>query len=114
MCNNHRCDMGSGCESVGNICGANVLRDGGKVNAQQDCCDGHQAVCKLDSSGIPRCYGGGTTACPIGYTGAAGCCIAAGQTCQLKDQCCGGLPCVPGPGGGLICQGQSCKPIGAS
>ena len=32
--------------------------DGGKINASQDCCDGMKDVCKLDSSGIPRCFGG--------------------------------------------------------
>jgi hypothetical protein len=40
--------------------GAKVLRDGGSVNASQNCCEGMKDVCKLDSSGIPRCFGGGS------------------------------------------------------
>ncbi|MBL8952450.1 MAG: hypothetical protein JNK82_16840, partial [Myxococcaceae bacterium] len=114
MCSGGRCDNGQSCNPVGNICGAPVLPDGGKINASQNCCDGMKEVCKPDSSGIPRCFGGGSTACPTGYTGEAPCCIAAGDTCQFKDQCCDGLPCVPGDGGVLRCQGQTCKPAGAT
>jgi hypothetical protein len=105
QCTNGRCDNGTSCNGTGNICGAPVLPDGGKVNASQNCCDGMKSVCKLDSSGIPRCFGGGTSQCPTGYTGVAPCCIASGQTCQFKDQCCGSSPCLPNPDGGqdLVC-----------
>jgi hypothetical protein len=109
-----RCDQGNACNPVGNICGARVLPDGGSINAPQDCCDGQKDVCKLDSSGIPRCFGGGSASCPTGYTGQAGCCIAAGNECQFKDQCCGGAPCVPGPNGKLVCTVASCAPVGSS
>ncbi len=119
-----RCDQGNACNPVGNICGAPVLPDGGSTNAPQDCCDGHVSnggqvgpgsdVCKLDSSGIPRCFGGASTTCPTGYTGEGQCCIAAGQECQFKDQCCGGAPCVPGPNGKLVCTVANCTPVGAS
>jgi len=119
-----RCDQGNACNPVGNICGAHVLPDGGSVNAPQDCCNGHVSsggqvtpgsdVCKLDSSGIPRCFGGASTQCPTGYTGQEGCCIAAGDECQFKDQCCGGAPCVPGPSGKLVCTVASCTPVGTA
>jgi len=109
-----RCDQGNACNPVGNICGAPVLPDGGSINAPQDCCDGQKDVCKLDSSGIPRCFGGGSTTCPTGYTGEAPCCIAPGNECQFKDQCCGGAPCVPGPGGKLVCTVGTCKAVGAT
>jgi hypothetical protein len=101
-----RCDNGTACNPVGNICGApQSLPDGGtfKINASQDCCDGKKEVCKSDSSGIPRCFGGGSTTCPTGFTGQAGCCIATGSECQFKDQCCGGAPCLPGSDGKLRC-----------
>jgi len=118
-CNDGRCDHGNACNPVGNICGANVLPDGGHINAPQDCCDNAPTgpgkdVCKLDSSGIPRCFGGGSAQCPTGYTGDAGCCIAAGQQCQFKDQCCGGAPCVPGADGGLVCTVNSCTSVGST
>ena len=110
-----RCDQGQACVAVGTICGASIpLPDGGSVdvNAQNDCCDGHKAVCKLDSSGLPRCFGGGSASCPTGYTGKDSCCIPAGDECQFKDQCCGGAPCVPGQGGKLRCTVANCKAVG--
>ena len=118
-----RCDEGNACNPVGNICGAPVLPDGGSINAPQSCCDGHwngqntvpgSDVCKLDTSGIPRCFGGASGSCPTGYTGQAGCCIATGDECQFKDQCCGGAPCVPGPNGKLVCTVANCKSVGTS
>jgi hypothetical protein len=113
-----RCDNGQACNPVGNICGAPFdLPDGGifKVNASQDCCDGKKEVCKRDSAGIPRCFGGGSTQCPTGYTGVAPCCIDTGDICQFKDQCCGGAPCVPDQMGVLRCSaGSSCTPLGAA
>ncbi|MHB8872467.1 MAG: hypothetical protein ACYC8T_02155 [Myxococcaceae bacterium] len=123
-----RCDNGQSCNGVGNICGAAVLPDGGKINASQNCCDGPPGSpnqppyrgCRLDSSGIPRCFGGcpggvcdGT--CPNGYTGVEPCCIAQGVACQFKDQCCNGAPCLPSGDGGLVCGVTvSCLPVGAS
>jgi hypothetical protein len=117
MCTEGRCDNGQSCNPVGNICGAPVLPDGGKINASENCCNSFASgkdVCKLDSSGIPRCFGGGSASCPTGYTGDAGCCIAAGDQCQFKDQCCGGAPCVPGADGGLVCTVASCTPVGTT
>ena len=124
---NGRCDNGQACNGVGNICGASVLPDGGKINASQNCCDGPPAAptspyrgCRLDASGIPRCFGGCpdgvcTGTCPTGYTGVAPCCIAEGAACQFKDQCCNGAPCVPGGDGGLACGVTvSCLPVGAT
>jgi len=112
-----RCDNGQSCNPTGNICGARVLPDGGHINASENCCNDFSVgkdVCKLDSSGIPRCFGGASARCPTGYTGQPGCCIAAGQECQFKDQCCGGAPCVPGSNGKLVCTVASCTPVGAT
>lgn len=114
QCNEGRCDNGQMCNPVGNICGAPVLRDGGSINASQNCCDGMKDVCKVDSSGIPRCYGGFSGNCPTGYTGQAGCCIATGDVCQFRDQCCNGALCLPSDGGGLRCQTQTCTPLGGA
>jgi hypothetical protein len=93
------------------------LPDGGivQVNASTNCCNGGPgnglAVCKLDSSGIPRCFGGYSPQCPTGYTGAPGCCIAPGDTCQFSDQCCNGQRCLPADGG-LRCGVASCRRLG--
>lgn len=97
------CDHGTACNAAGNICGAPVLPDGGKINAPQDCCDGHQSVCKLDSSGIPRCFGGASGSCPTGYTGTAPCCISQGSSCAFKDQCCNGMLCLQNGDAGFSC-----------
>ena len=116
-----RCDNGQSCNGVGNICGAGTLPDGGAVdiNASQNCCDGRKDVCKVDSSGVPRCFGGGTGpsgACPSGYTGEAPCCIASNDTCQFSEQCCDGALCLPaGDGTGrLSCQRPTCDPVGTN
>ena len=89
-----------------------MLPDGGKINAPQNCCDGLKEVCKLDSSGIPRCFGGGSATCPTGFTGVAPCCIATGLACQFSSQCCGGTPCVPDSFGVLRCLTVACQPAG--
>src|SRR5262249_16992853 len=66
-------------------------------------------VCKLDVSGIPRCFGGcmgGNCGgmCPTGYDpNNPNCCIQVGQACQFRDQCCNLAPCVPAPAGGFVC-----------
>jgi hypothetical protein len=91
----HVCDNGTACNPPGNICGGS-----GAVNASQNCCDGKKDVCKPDSAGIMRCWGGCPnnvcpTGCDTGYTGEPGCCIPAGDVCQFSGQCCGGLPCTP-------------------
>jgi hypothetical protein len=114
QCDGNRCDNGQSCNPVGNICGAPVLPDGGKINASQNCCNGMKDVCKLDGSGIPRCFGGGSVMCPTGYTGQAPCCIEPGNLCQFRDQCCNGAACVPGSDGGVQCVVSSCVPPGGA
>jgi hypothetical protein len=120
-----RCNLGISCEPPGIICGNAKLADGGtlSINAPVDCCTGitppvdTMNLCKLDSSGIPRCFGGKSGQCPTGYTGKSPCCIQAGNLCQFKDQCCNGLPCLPNPdgGAGFYCTVTSnCLPLGAS
>ncbi len=91
----NRCDQGQACNAPGVTCGAPVLPGGGHIPASQDCCDGKKEVCKLDSSGIPRCFGGGSPTCPTGYDPTIpSCCIQAGQACEFRDQCCNYEPCV--------------------
>lgn len=107
-----RCDNGQSCNPVGNICGAPVLPDGGSINASQNCCDGRKDVCKLDSAGIPRCFGGCpndncSPECPTGYDPVdPNCCIPTGDECQFRDQCCNYAPCVPNANGVLVCGDQ--------
>ena len=118
-----RCDNGQACNGVGNICGAPHLVDGGpatypdggiiQVNAPQDCCNGHQQVCRLDSSGVPRCFGGGSVSCLAGYTGLAPCCIQTNQLCQFSDQCCSSAKCLPGDGG-FYCTLPNCAGLGTT
>jgi hypothetical protein len=116
QCSGGRCDNGQSCNPVGNICGeALPFGDGGVINvpASQNCCSGGKDVCKLDSQGLPRCFGGGSTQCPTGYTGISPCCIANYQPCQFSNQCCSGAACVPGGDGGLQCiPPPACQPLG--
>jgi hypothetical protein len=114
-----RCTNGVSCNPPGNICGGS-----GATNASQNCCDGKKAVCKPDSNGIYRCFGGGTTGCPTGYDASnPACCIPAQDpaalttvsVCQFRDQCCGGAPCVPDANGVLHCTAvTSCKAAGTT
>jgi hypothetical protein len=116
VCDTGRCDNGQSCNPVGNICGAPLpYGDGGTISvpASQNCCNGQKDVCKLDSQGLPRCFGGASTTCPTGYTGVAPCCIAFNQPCQFSDQCCSGAKCIPGNDGGLQCAPPpACAPLG--
>jgi hypothetical protein len=132
---NYRCDQGTACRAPGTICGKPTMQlpdggyafyrlpDGGEfqVSSETNCCDGYklpssiEITCKVDSSGVPRCFGGGSTACPTGYTGEPGCCIATGDVCQFRDQCCNGALCVPPPDGGPSrCSISTCDPIGTN
>jgi hypothetical protein len=111
MCESGRCNNGTSCNGTGNICGAGKLPDGGvlSINASQNCCDGQKEVCKVDMSGVPRCFGGGSiVGCPNGYTSTdPNCCIKPGtgaaNTCQFTDQCCAGSLCLPDVNGNLKC-----------
>jgi hypothetical protein len=117
-----RCDNGQNCNGVGTICGKAYGPDGGivfQVNGTNNCCNGKD-TCHLDSAGIPRCYGGcsnqtctGTGDCPFGYTGQAGCCIAANAQCQFSSQCCNGLPCLPDATGVGHCTAPTCIALGS-
>jgi hypothetical protein len=118
---NGRCDNGQSCNPVGNICGAPVLPSGGSINASQNCCDGRKEVCKLDTSGIPRCFGGCPDNncdqdCPTGLNpDDPNCCLGAGEACQFRDQCCGRSPCLPDTQGVLRCTAATvCKPLGTA
>ncbi len=100
-----RCTNGTACQPVGNCCGAFGS------NCSQNCCDGKKEVCRLDLGGLSRCFGGGTV-CPNGYDGLdPDCCIAEGDRCQFRDQCCNLAPCVQ-VDGQFICQSPECLAAG--
>jgi hypothetical protein len=128
-CNEGRCGNGNNCQPTGNICGSGKMPDGGviNINAPENCCDGQKDVCKVDSSGVPRCFGGGgTTTCPRGYeANNPSCCIQVENSCQFSDQCCNGTLCLPDSAGNLKCRapgggtgtdggstGGTCSPVG--
>ncbi len=121
-CVDFRCNNGTSCNEPGTVCKEAKLPDGGtvQVNAppSNTCCEdvNNGATCKLDTAGIPRCFGGGSGQCPTGYTGEAGCCIAEAQSCSFKDQCCDGKLCLPNADGGVgyTCQGTTCSPVGTT
>jgi hypothetical protein len=117
----HVCTNGGACNPPGDICGLNA-------NASQNCCFGKKDVCRYDSNGIPRCFGGPPghcdgngcdETCPIGWDGNdPQCCIPPGtgpeSICQFRDQCCGFAPCVPDATGVLHCAAvTTCKPQGS-
>jgi hypothetical protein len=113
-----RCGGGTACNPPGNICGA------AGDPASQNCCNGKKAVCKRDSQGIARCFGGcpndDCTTCPNGYGWQYDppCCIGtdpgvggSANVCQFRDQCCGGVPCVPDATGVLRCTAPTCTAL---
>lgn len=114
--NDRTCTGGQACNPPGNICGGS-----GATNASQNCCNGKKEVCKQDSGGIWRCFGGQTGNCPTGWdANNPDCCIATGTTanpggvCQFRDQCCNGAPCVPDASGVLRCTVPSCTAVGGT
>jgi hypothetical protein len=107
---NRTCTGGQACNPPGNICG---------YKASQNCCyegsGSGKAVCKPDSGGILRCFGGPVNeTCPTGWdANDPDCCKEEGAVCQFRDQCCGGTPCVPDSAGVLRCANVStCLPTG--
>ncbi|MGQ0505807.1 MAG: hypothetical protein ACT4TC_10865 [Myxococcaceae bacterium] len=129
-CSNElKCGNGIMCRAPGTICGKPVGLDGGQVrfpdgglftvNNETNCCDGYKVMgdeqtCRLDTSGVPRCFGGGSASCPFGYTGEAGCCIALANPCDFKDACCDGALCLAGTDGGRVCTKPTCGGIGTT
>jgi hypothetical protein len=90
---------GSACVPEGDVCHFKNI-GGCSVNAiRNDCCNatGNKGQCKLDSLGIPRCYG--LTAC-----------VMAPGACASSADCCGGVPCLPDSNGSLHCGTASCVP----
>jgi hypothetical protein len=76
-------------------------------------CDGQKDVCRLDSGGLSRCFGGGSV-CPKGWNGLdPNCCIKDGDECQFRDQCCDLNPCIQ-VNGKYVCQAQDCVAAGSS
>ena len=80
------------CNPQGNVCHfKNYVCD--NSSARNDCCAGvgNSGVCQLDTLGVPRCNGLGTT------------CRQGGDTCSSAMDCCNQLPCVPDAHGALRC-----------
>jgi hypothetical protein len=91
-CGNSCVPEGDVCHFKGNGgCSSNAIRN--------DCCaaPGNSGVCKLDSLGIPRCYG-------------IGMCVMPGGACASSADCCNNLPCVPDMTGHLHC-GAMCSQL---
>jgi hypothetical protein len=115
------CRNAMGCSPQGNVChykgvGGDGSGDGGTSggdgtyvcgvsSAPNKCCGGtgNSGVCQLDTLGVPRCNGLGTT------------CRRATETCASADDCCNEAPCVPDAQGRLRCYsvpdgGSNCVP----
>jgi hypothetical protein len=65
-------------------------------SARNDCCAGvgNSGVCQVDTLGVPRCNGLGTT------------CRQGAETCSSAMDCCNQAPCVPDTTGVLHCYGS--------
>ena len=133
-CDNNRCTNGQSCRPAGSLCGAPtvILEDGGivcapvpggtgclRTSSETNCCNGNkvggqETACRVDTGGIPRCFGGQSGPCPYGYTGVAPCCIDLGSYCDFRDECCNGAVCANGADGGRQCLAGSCKTAGTS
>jgi hypothetical protein len=107
------CHNATGNQPEGDVCGFMGASICGQ-NAREDCAgcmSPKYQCCKLDSGGVPRCFGGSTMNCPKGYDGTANCCIAAMQICAFSAECCNGAPCVADMNGVLRC-GSACSMAG--
>lgn len=98
------CHKPTGCNPEGAVCHYTgpILACG---NSRNDCCgapgSAGSGVCKLDTEGIPRCYG--LTSC-----------VMAGGFCADSADCCNSAACVPDASGALKCGASSCSPTGGA
>jgi hypothetical protein len=92
-----RCRNVQSCSPQGNICHYQDYTCS-ISSAPNKCCDGvgNSGVCQLDTLGIPRCNGLGTT------------CRASGEQCASAADCCNALPCVRDSAGVLRCGADAC------
>jgi hypothetical protein len=91
------------CQPEGDVC--HFLGNGGcsSNSFPANCCGApgsSKGVCKLDTLGVPRCYG--ITAC-----------VMEGMNCASSADCCNNMPCVPNAMGNLTCAPLSCEPQGS-
>jgi hypothetical protein len=89
ICRNPR-----GCSPQGNVCHYKGYScSASSDSARNNCCDGvgNSGVCQLDTLGVPRCNGLGTT------------CRQGAETCSSAIDCCNRSPCVPDAKGVLRC-----------
>jgi hypothetical protein len=103
---------GGTCVPEGDVCHYNQSNYTCSISsARADCC-GPQTpkwlACVLDPFGVPRCNA--YTGVNDGGVG----CIAAGHSCAMASECCGGLPCVPNGSGQLVCGSTACQQSGNS
>jgi hypothetical protein len=103
------CRNPQSCNPQGDVCHyKNYVCD--ISSARNDCCAavGNSGVCQLDSLGVPRCNGLGTT------------CRQGGESCSSAMDCCNQVPCVPDATGALHCYSppdggtSTCVPAGGS
>ena len=100
------CHKASGCQPEGGLCKYSGMTSS-CTSFRNDCCDAPgsrtAAVCKLDTEGIPRCYGLKD-----------GMCVPAGGNCSASFDCCNNQACVPDAMGVLRCgtMGMACSPSG--
>jgi hypothetical protein len=99
-----RCGNGNACNPQGAICHYKDYTCG-VSSASANCCGGLGAKsgeCRLDTLGVPRCNGLGTT------------CMTAGQECASSSDCCGNVPCTRDAQGVLRCAAGTCVAPGGS
>lgn len=99
-----RCRNVQSCSPQGNICHFKAYTCS-ISSAPNKCCDGvgNSGVCQLDTLGVPRCNGLGTT-CRVG-----------GDECASADDCCDNAPCIRDPQGILRCSATGkCMESGGS
>ena len=100
---------GNVCKSETPLCEASVA-----PSNCGNCMSPRAQCCRVDANGTPRCFGGSTAECPLGYDSTnPNCCVGSGNVCNFTDECCGGTPCLPDGMGVLRC-GASCSAVDAS
>ncbi len=100
------CPSGLSCNACvpeGDVCHYKGVGGCSSNATRNDCCDatGNKGMCKLDTLGIPRCYG-------------LAACVPAGGDCASAADCCNTIPCVPDASGHLKCASVSCVPQGGT
>jgi len=92
------------CQPEGDVCHYQGVGGCSSNTYPANCCGlpgASSGVCKLDSLGVPRCYGLGSA------------CVMPGGSCASSADCCNNLPCVPDSTGALKCGSMCVQQNGA-